>query len=142
MDRSGKHDMDHLRGRAIWGTPLANDAKNSLTDSERGRGTLIAHIVESHRRTPAGGYGHLNADWAERLMGYPAGWTDIDAGDIDTSSKYPAAWKDGSWDTIPRTTVKQAHKVQRIKGLGNAIVPQIATWLWKLIKEKIRRLDA
>jgi hypothetical protein len=36
----------------LWGTPTANDAKNSLTGSQAGRGTLTAQIVESLRPTP------------------------------------------------------------------------------------------
>lgn len=36
----------------LWGTPTVNDAKNSLTESQRGRGTLTAHLVERMWPTP------------------------------------------------------------------------------------------
>jgi hypothetical protein len=81
--------------------------------------------------------GRLSADWVERLMGYPDGWTDIDVAFVDTADSYPAAWADGSWDTIPRVVAKQNNRNARLKGLGNAIVPQCAAYLWGLIKAAI-----
>lgn len=92
--------------REQWSTPTANDAKNSLTDSQRGRGTLTANLVERLWPTPrtagmcggtgnwnqlkdkcesieearkmgAGNGGQLNPTWVEWLMGYPLGWTDL-----------------------------------------------------------------
>ena len=59
--------------KKLYGTPTANDAKNSLTDSQRRRGALTADIVEAGE-----GKGQLNPDWVEALMGYPQGWTDIE----------------------------------------------------------------
>jgi hypothetical protein len=85
--------------------------------------------------------GQLNADWTERLMGYPDGWTDVDKADIDRAEKYPQAWLDGSWDTIPRTVVKQECRRQRIKGLGNAVVPQVTAYLWGLIKKALEEKE-
>jgi hypothetical protein len=150
----------------IWGTPTANDAKNSLTGSPHGRGTLTADIVESRYPTPgttglsngsgncetinklfresvisdderrsmrSANGGQLNADWVERLMGYPDGWTDIEKDDVDRRNRYPAAWRDGSWDTIPRIVVSQKNRTLRLKGLGNSILPQIAAFLWGLV---------
>jgi hypothetical protein len=82
----------------------------------------------------SGNGGQLNADWVERLMGYPDGWTDIEKDDVDTGNRYPAAWLDGSWDTIPRIIAGQKNRGRRLKCLGNAIVPQIAAYLFTLIK--------
>jgi hypothetical protein len=90
--------------------------------------------IDEVRKMGAGNCGQLSADWVERLMGYPDSWTDIEKDDIDTVNRYPAAWQDGSWDTIPRLAVKQANRINRIKGLGNSIVPQVAAHLWGLIK--------
>jgi hypothetical protein len=108
-------------------TPTANDAKNSLTESQIGRGTLTANLVESGIR------GQLSPDWVERLMGYPDGWTDIERENVDMENNYPMAWFDGSWDTIPRVVAGTKNRVSRLKGLGNAVVPQIPEFLWKLI---------
>jgi hypothetical protein len=66
-------------------------------------------------------------------MGYPDGWTDIERENIDTENRYPAAWSDGSWDTIPRTVEKQKDRKKRIQGLGNAVVPQAAALVWECI---------
>jgi hypothetical protein len=147
----------------MWGTPTANDAKNSLTDSQRGRGTLTANIVESLLPTPrtagmCGGTGNwaqlkekcegieearqmgagngrqLNPDWVEALMGYPQGWTNIERENVTTDANYPGAWVDGSWEEgIPRVLPDVKNRVSRLKCLGNAVVPQIPALLWILV---------
>jgi hypothetical protein len=96
--------------------------------------------IEESRQMGAGNGGHLNADWVERLMGYTDGWTDINKDDVDTANHYPAAWLDGSWDTIPRIVVSQKNRTLRLKGLGNSILPQIAAFLWGRIKAEINPL--
>jgi hypothetical protein len=70
-------------------------------------------------------------------MGYPDGYTDIDKDGIDTANRYPEAWLDGSWDTIPRLAVRQKNRRKRIKALGNAVVPQIPEYLWGLIERAL-----
>lgn len=64
--------------------------------------------------------GQLNPDWVEWLMGFPPGWTDIDA-DTEITPRGPH-W----WDVeppIPRVAAGVAHRVGRLKCLGNAVVP-------------------
>jgi len=115
----------------LWATPTANDAKNSLTDSQAGRGTLTAHIVETEDVKS----GQLNADWVEVLMGYPQGWTDLEK-DTLIIMDLPAAWLDGTWEYgIPRIITGQKNRVKRLKGLGNSVVPLIPMIIWLLIKE-------
>ncbi len=93
--------------------------------------------IEEARKMGAGNGSQLNADWTERLMGYPDKWSDIDADEVETSPRYPEAWLDGSWDTIPRTVSGQKHRRDRLKCLGNAVVPQIPQLLWGLVKEAL-----
>ena len=40
---------------------------------------------------------------------------------------FPRRWADGSWEEgLPRVTMENNNRVSRLKGIGNAIVPQIA----------------
>ena len=66
-------------------------------------------ITEEERRNMSqGNGGQLNPDWVEWLMGSPP-------------------WLDGYWDVepdIPRIAKGIPNRVERLKGLGNAVVPQ------------------
>ena len=45
-----------------------------------------------------------------------------------------ASWQDGSWeDAIPRVTDSLAHRVDRLKALGNGQVPRVAAAAWRLM---------
>jgi hypothetical protein len=40
---------------------------------------------------------------------------------------FPRRWGDGSWENgIPRVTVGAKNRTQRLKALGNSILPQVA----------------
>ena len=67
--------------------------------------------------------GHLNPDWVEQLMGLPPGWTALDG----TSNTWKYGWHDGSCeDGIPRVVGSCDDRVDRIRLLGNGVVPAAA----------------
>jgi hypothetical protein len=101
--------------------------KGLLTDDER-------------RSMRSGNGGWLNPDWVEALMGYPQGWTDIDWEDIAEETGYPGAWLDGTWEEgIPRVLPDVKNRTDRLKCLGNAVVPQILALIWILVLKTVWR---
>jgi hypothetical protein len=72
--RFAGNDPRRSKYQEAFPTPTANDARNSLTESQRGRGTLTARLVETESEIS----GQLNPDWEEALMGFPPGWTNLE----------------------------------------------------------------
>jgi len=73
--------------------------------------------------------GDMNPEFAESYMGYPVGWTDTGK-DIDMQEPFDN--EAGISYTVPKGSV--AKRSNRIACLGNSIVPQIACYLWGLLK--------
>jgi site-specific DNA-cytosine methylase len=136
---SGTYRHNLKEAVLLWPTPgtsgLSNGTRNCETINKIFEDERIND--EERRSMRSGNGGQLNADWVERLMGYPDSWTDIDVETVDKTNRYPAAWLDGSWDTIPRVVTGQKNRKSRLKGIGNSIVPQCAEYLWGLIKEAL-----
>lgn len=55
--------------REFYPTPTTQDAKNNGSKSQQARNTPPLNAVAG---------GPLNPNWVEWLMGYPAGWTDLE----------------------------------------------------------------
>jgi DNA (cytosine-5)-methyltransferase 1 len=66
--------------------------------------------------------GSLNPSWVEWLMGFPGGWTDPDIEILDNSTCTDREWWSVEPD-IPRVAKGIPRRVQRLKTLGNAVVP-------------------
>tara|TARA_R110002020_G_scaffold7979_2_gene32964 strand:- start:160 stop:552 length:393 start_codon:yes stop_codon:yes gene_type:complete len=73
--------------KEMFPTPTTNDASNNGAISQFNRVSsggkkralpLNAHIVEKDENLKYGD-GKLNPNWVEWLMGYPTGWTDLEA---------------------------------------------------------------
>jgi hypothetical protein len=93
-------------------------------------------ITDAERKAAlAGKNAQLHPDWVEALMGYPLGWTDTGKEDSELRGQiYPATWRDGTWEKgIPRVVHKAKNRTKRLKGLGNAVVPQIPAVLWAMV---------
>ena len=77
--------------------------------------------------------GALNPTWVEWLMGWPIGWTSMDAiEELD--------WRD--WETdpaddgeVPRVATGIKHRVGRLKAIGNGQVPQVAAMAWNILSK-------
>jgi len=79
--------------------------------------------------------GSLNPDWVEWLMGYGQGYTDPDNKDkftLDSHQGFP-----NEPDTA-RVTTENQYRKDRLKALGNSIVPQIAYHIGNAILEQER----
>ena len=86
-------------------------------------------ITEEERRTMVqGSGGALNADWVEWLMGVPQGWSIAEpCADYDgwlQQQRAASHWLEEQG--LPRTIVGQENRVNRLKMLGNGIVPNAA----------------
>lgn len=156
-----------VREREKWPTPTTSDAYNAcmkLTengiphDVEKGnlRGAIKIKFptpvaTAASAGTPAGRQqrmlgnckevrgetkeewekGSLNADWTEWLMGFPVGWSDLKATPSEALS-----W-DREPEGLPRVCKKQEYRALRLKGIGNAQVPQCAAAAFIQLMERI-----
>jgi site-specific DNA-cytosine methylase len=75
--------------------------------------------------------GQLNPDWVEWLMGYPLYWTSLER---ENKQAVPDAYWDAEPKDIPRVVAGTRDRTNRLKGLGNAIVPQVAALIMERIK--------
>jgi len=114
-----------------WPTPATSqDYKpvRPLIPSEAGgtHGTMLVGAVGDVDPGSIGG--SLNPDWVEQhLMSLPEGWTRLEPIPDGAYDEWFDAMRDGTWwDTergLPRVTTGAKNRVNRLKMLGNGIVP-------------------
>jgi hypothetical protein len=85
----------------------------------------------------------INPTWGEWFMGWPPGWTDLDA--KVNRRAWAARNHDGTWWSddeeerwLPRTIASQRsvpHARARIEAVGNAQVPRCAAIAFSLLQE-------
>jgi len=107
--------------KSLWPTPTERDYKSGRGKKERTYSELTPLI---ERAEPTG---QLNPQWVEWLMGFPLGWTDIDNDSPQELETDGGFWPDEP--DVPRVAKGVPNRVNRLKGLGNAVVPQVAEFI-------------
>ena len=121
----------------MWPTPTTRDYKGgrkfeTLEKSGRNENNSLPDRVNAENKKTAA----LNPDWVEWLMGYAPGYSDIDC---DKPMQLEDHLGFESEPDIPRVTTRKEHRVNRLKCLGNSIVPQIMFHIGNAILEDDRK---
>jgi site-specific DNA-cytosine methylase len=112
-----------------WPTPTANEDAAGTPNGRMQK--MLGNHPDIRGTTPEDfAKGQLSADWVGWLMGYPVGWEAVDR---DLESRESIGW--GQEPDIPRVATGVPNRVDRLKCLGNSIVPQIAQMIFQAIKE-------
>jgi DNA (cytosine-5)-methyltransferase 1 len=136
-ERGGRGDLlASIRGyptqRAHWPTPKASASGPDYARASRpgAGGDDLATAVALEERG-----GQLNPEWVEWLMGWPAGWTDLEHLSDDAFAawrKVAERWRAEPRD-IPRVARDVPRRVDRLKALGNGQVPACVALAWRLL---------
>ena len=115
-------------------TPTARDWKGgrkpeTLKKAGRNENNSLPDKVNAQLQTT----GSLNPDWVEWLMGYGQGYTDPDNKDKFTLYSHQGFPNEPE---IARVTTENQYRKDRLKALGNSIVPQIAYHIGNAILEQ------
>ena len=127
----------HVIAKETWPTPAARDYRSDRASKEYSdkreehpRGKTLAWKV-TNGTDPK--HGALNPDWVELLMGLPPGWTDVTAESIGDVRPWDENWE----SCVPRVTNIQNNRVDRIRLLGNGVVPQTAAKAWQVLDDQL-----
>jgi len=74
----------HKGCREIWPTPTARDYRS---DSASPEWTAARQADTRGKTLPFAAGGMLNPEWVEWLMGYPAGWTELEPSEMPSSRR-------------------------------------------------------
>ena len=141
LQASTPHTKENESGllQNVWPTPRA--AKGMWLKLTEGVARLqykkyleseVAYENINTKKRQPGGY--LNSDWVEWLMGYGKGYTDLNDKDIKTLSSHSGFPDEPDVSRVSYkklstrldATQNQKDRINRLKSLGNSIVPQIA----------------
>jgi len=136
-DGKSSHSLNLADSVKQWPTPCTRDYKGAnaedglIRNDGKSRMDQLPNAV-AHGDTPEPS-GQLNPTWVEWLMGWPIGWTSMDAiEDLD--------WR--GWETdpadegeVPRVATGIKHRVGRLKAIGNGQVPQVAAMAWNILSK-------
>lgn len=120
--------------KTYWPTPgLSNGSGNCEKINKIHAEGKISE--EERRSMRSGNGGKLNPEFVEWLMGYPIGWTDLEH---DNEKLNEPCSFDNEPDT-PRVIEGTKSRANRLKCLGNSIVPEIAARIFIEIKKDMEK---
>jgi len=115
-------------GERSWPTPSSateNGGPHGLQGGSGHRQMLIAKVGEEDAKAMAGG--SLSPDWVSWLMGLPVKWTSLEPLPREEYLDWFHAQQNGTWwqeeRGLPRVATGIKDRVNRLKCLGNGIVP-------------------
>ena len=115
-------------------TPTARDWRS-------GKASAATHAKNARPLSEKIG-GQLNPTFVEWLMNYPKDWTSLESHDHPTEqhrewleiAEHEGHWW-SEWPDIPRVSTGVPARVDRLKCLGNAVVPQCVEYVWRVYTE-------
>ena len=135
-DGKNSHSLNLADTVRMWPTPAAHEARlgyQRRDTGKKGSQKSLTTIVIDKQGGRDAVKGSLNPDWVEWLMGYGQGYTDPDnksSFTLDSHQGFP------NEPEIARVTTENQYRKDRLKALGNSIVPQIAYHIGNAILEQ------
>jgi len=127
LKEAGRNETNSLCDAVrAWPTPRANSAMAAKINPDAKFPNLETVVAKT------GETGHLNPEFVEWLMGFPKNWSHLDKEPDEDSLKY--CWSEEFPDT-PRVTTEKKYRKDRLKCLGNALIPKIPQLIARLINE-------
>jgi DNA (cytosine-5)-methyltransferase 1 len=135
------NNLETAISKTIFPTPAARDwkGKRGKLAQER-KGNPLDNLPNYVDAIPSAGKcsgpppaGALNPDWVEWLMGWPIGWSSLDALESDEILSWDSDPSDDGG--IPRVTKKATNRAKRLKAIGNGQVPKTAATAWMILSE-------
>ena len=123
------HDVNrgYLRGVGNLLPTPSSGGESGGPHGIRGGSWAKEKLVETFGTDYAGRGGSLSPDWVSWLMGLPVGWTSLEPLPREEYLDWFHAQQDGTWwqeeRGLPRVATGIKDRVNRLKCLGNGIVP-------------------